>query len=397
MRLTPISSVPFYIRDLFEIMRLDMSVGKHGDKAIFESRLSNLIGVEHVRTFQSGSLAFYNLLKYLKGVENEMRREVILPAYTCPSLCYAVRDAGLIPVFADINSSFYPDINDICELISTNTLAIVVVHMFGNTSFDLSGLKAKIKVNDKSPYIIEDMCQALGDMKDRISNNFSDYYVLSFGRAKMISTLNGGAVLSSTDTFLKSATRDCDEGKGWKIKFVFKFLLIYFIQNDFLYYWVQKYRAFKRRKDKYDLDSYKIKEFNDLELNPYQYALGTKMIFRLNNFNKERQLNGNIYRSFFKEMKPSVISDHQSLFWRYPVIFKSESEKLHIKREFMMQGIYATTGNYPVAHEIPEMSSFVAGSKYPVAKIISSTVLMLPVHPNLSRNRLVKILKEIKI
>lgn len=397
MGLSPISAVPLYLRDLVEIIWSDLFGDIYRDKEIFESKLSNLVGVEYVSTFQSGSLAFYNLFEHLKSKGNEIRKEVILPAYTCPSLCYAIRDAGLIPVFVDIDNTFYPSVKDICAAKSANTLAVLVVHHFGNTSFDLSDLKVKMKVKEKCPYIIEDICQTLGDMKDRINGNFSDYYVLSFGHGKMMTTLNGGAVLSRSHTFSEWAIRGCKSIGRWKIKFIFKFVFIYLAQKDFFYFLVHKYRTLKRRKDKYDLGSYKIPILNDLELNPYQFALGAKMALRLDDFNKIRRRNSNIYRKCFKDTNSLVLPDQNSFFWRYVIIFERESDKLLFKRKLMKQGIYASTGNYPVADEIPEMSEFVASDKYRVAKSISSTVLMLPTHPLVNPNKLMNVLKKNKI
>ena len=71
-------------------------------------------------------------------------------------------------------------------------------------------------------------------IKNKVNNdNTGDYYILSFGRAKMISTINGGAVLSKKDNLNKFSSKDISINFYKKIKLFIEFFINYF--SKFIY------------------------------------------------------------------------------------------------------------------------------------------------------------------
>jgi len=107
----------------------------------------------------SGSAALTLSLLSIKS--NLERTEVILPAYTCPSLVASVIKAGLKPVLCDLKPySFQLDLEMVSSKIGPKTLAVMAVHLFGlpENLIELSALTRSHGV-----YLIEDAAQAFGN------------------------------------------------------------------------------------------------------------------------------------------------------------------------------------------------------------------------------------------
>lgn len=119
--------------------------------------------------------------------------EVILPAYTCWAVRYAV-EAVATPVFVDIDRHNYSlDIEAVRASVSDKTGAILGVHMYGKPC-DMAALSDIATEYDA--VVIEDACQALGTTHlDSVVGQYSDYCVFSFRFYKEITAYHGGLVL----------------------------------------------------------------------------------------------------------------------------------------------------------------------------------------------------------
>ena len=96
----------------------------------FQKILSEYAQSKHIYLTNSGISAFYLVLQALK--KRSSRREVILPGYTAPSLVVAIHKAGLKPVLCDISlEDFNMDTKTVRGMVSSETLCVVCVHMFG--------------------------------------------------------------------------------------------------------------------------------------------------------------------------------------------------------------------------------------------------------------------------
>ncbi|MFC1599200.1 DegT/DnrJ/EryC1/StrS family aminotransferase, partial [Candidatus Omnitrophota bacterium] len=146
----------------------------------FTQALSSSINRKYLFFFNSGLASFFIILKMLQ--ETSSRKEVILPAYTAPSLVVAVKKAGLIPVLCDISlDDFNVDFVSLSHLVTEKTLCILGVHMFGIVSTGLSDLKKRFP----DVFIIEDCAQSMGSKLDGITiGALSDISFFSFNRGK---------------------------------------------------------------------------------------------------------------------------------------------------------------------------------------------------------------------
>jgi len=170
----------------------------------FEKAVAEFVGVKYAVACSSGTSALHLALLGLGIGEGD---EVIMPSYVCASPYLATLHAGGVPKIADINVE---DLNISAEtvkpLISRKTKAIIVPHMFGNPA----------EINELLDFgvpVIEDCAQSLGaEYYGRGVGSFGDLSMFSFYATKMITTGEGGMVLTNDhDLYAKVAEmRDYD-------------------------------------------------------------------------------------------------------------------------------------------------------------------------------------------
>ena len=83
-KLIPISTVPLDLMDLLNSFLSSIFCNSKFIKKNFNEKIKKYTGFGYIRTFQSGSLAFYNLINKLRINDKNGRNEVIIPVYTCP-------------------------------------------------------------------------------------------------------------------------------------------------------------------------------------------------------------------------------------------------------------------------------------------------------------------------
>jgi CDP-6-deoxy-D-xylo-4-hexulose-3-dehydrase len=186
---------------------------------IFERRLAEFIGVNHLATVNSGSsanLVAFSTLTSPKLGERAIKKgdEVITAATGFPTTVNPTMQFGAVPVFVDTDPKTYNiDASLVEAAITPKTKAIMIAHTLGNP-FDLSVIKPLCE--KYGLWLIEDCCDALGTSYDgRIVGTFGHIGTLSFYPAHHITTGEGGAVFTS-DPELKAITesfrdwgRDC--------------------------------------------------------------------------------------------------------------------------------------------------------------------------------------------
>jgi len=119
--------------------------------------------------------------------------EIVLPAYTCPSVAAAVIKAGLKPVLCDLRpDSFLFDQEALQSCVGPQTAAVVAVHLFGipESMADLRQLTGQA-----GAVLIEDATQAFGNA----AGAAGDATIFSFGRGKPLSLLHGGAIVINNE------------------------------------------------------------------------------------------------------------------------------------------------------------------------------------------------------
>ena len=122
------------------------------------------------------------------------RNEVIVPAYTCYSVPAAIERAGLQPRLCDIDPATLgmdPEALDRCDF--SRTLAVISANLYGLPNA-LGEIEAVCR--RRSVFLLDDAAQALGAKLDgRAAGSFGDAGLYSFDKGKIISTIQGGAVV----------------------------------------------------------------------------------------------------------------------------------------------------------------------------------------------------------
>ncbi len=130
------------------------------------------------------------------------RKEVILPSLTFAATANAVVQAGGIPKFADIESKTLTiDCRHVEQLVTSNTAAIIPVHLFG-IPCNMTHL-CKIAQRHKVP-VVEDCAYGLGcKWRGKSVGNIGEVGCFSFHVLKNITTGEGGIVTTNKASFAK--------------------------------------------------------------------------------------------------------------------------------------------------------------------------------------------------
>lgn len=130
------------------------------------------------------------------------RTKVLVPAYCCPAVPKAVREAGLEPLAVRVGDDLNLDIEALPALVGADVLAIVAVHMYG-ARLDVDAVNAIARPHGIR--VIDDAAHVLGDDL----GTRGDFGLLSFNQSKTLTggAPNGGGALLVNAPDLRDATR----------------------------------------------------------------------------------------------------------------------------------------------------------------------------------------------
>ena len=322
----------------------------------FEKVIAEYIGAKYCVVFNSGTSALHAaLLAY--GIKED--DEVIVPSFTFIATANASLFVGAKPVFADIEEeTFGLDSEDVKEKITEKTKAIIPIH-YGGCPCKI--MKLREIANDHNLILIEDAAESLGA---RIGNKkvgtFGDSTMLSFCQNKIISTGEGGAIITNSyDIYnklklIRSHGRT-DDGKYIDVGFNFRMPTMNAalglsqmnnIENNI-----------KRRRE---IASMYIDGLNDIiEVR----VCGNKNI---NHFN--------VYQMF------SILTEHRNQLSKY-LTANGIGNKIYFE-PIHQTPFYKNVLQYDI--------------KLPITERISSLILSLPIYPDLNNDEIEYIIETIR-
>ncbi len=178
----------------------------------FEDKFAEYMEVPYALAVTSGTAA---LDCAVTGLEIGPGDEVIVPAYTWWSDYTCVVLAGALPVFADIDESLCLDPKDFERKITPRTKAVIAVHLLGGQC-DMNPIMETAK--KKGIAVLEDCAQCVGGTyHGRKLGSIGDVGIYSFQLHKMISSGEGGAVVSNNPLIYERASRFHDMGLMRKV------------------------------------------------------------------------------------------------------------------------------------------------------------------------------------
>lgn len=184
-----------------------LTLGENG--AALESAFAELCGVRYAVAVNSGTSALEIILRAL-GVEG---REVIVPTNTFFATVASVFHAGGLVRLADCDpESFALDVPSLRSMIGPETSAVVVVHIGGIITPQMHEI-----VNICSAAgvpLVEDAAHAQGcALSGRAAGSFGKAAAFSFYPTKVITSAEGGIIVTDDETVYREALIYRDQGK----------------------------------------------------------------------------------------------------------------------------------------------------------------------------------------
>lgn len=185
---------------------------------------SSFIGGNELKNFEK-NFAKYIGIKYCLGVANgtdaieislqalnlKPKSEILVQANTWISSAEAIVSSNFKLKFLDCDSTHSICIEDLKKKISKNTSAIIVTHLYGNTS---NILKIKKICKSKKIKIIEDCAQSHGSKwNDKKTGTFGEIATFSFFPSKNLGCFgDGGAIVTSSKKYFLQCKKIANHG-----------------------------------------------------------------------------------------------------------------------------------------------------------------------------------------
>ena len=243
----------------------------------FENNFSKYLGVKKSYAVANCSNAL-DLCAML--INTKKGDEIIVPAHTWCASAISFARFGAKIVWSDIDSNtFLSPLKYIKKLVTKNTKAIVVVHLYG--------LPAEIDdivkfAKKRNIIVIEDCAQALGaKVKNKIVGTFGDLSVFSFHSNKCITTLGEGGMLVVNN---KKFDRNIEALRHNGVN--------PFVRKNPEIYWKPAMNNIVNASKNFWPYNFSIGET--------QCALGSELILRVDELNKIRINRAEKFRSFFR-------------------------------------------------------------------------------------------------
>lgn len=157
----------------------------------FEARIAEAAGVKHCVATCNATVALALAIRAL-----EMKGEVIVPSFAFVATAHALQWQEITPVFCDIDPHTRTlDPKKVESLITAHTTGIVGVHLWGQPC-DVEGL-AEI-AGRHGLKLLYDAAHAFGcSHKGRMLGSFGDAEVYSFSATRLLTTFEGGAIVTN--------------------------------------------------------------------------------------------------------------------------------------------------------------------------------------------------------
>jgi perosamine synthetase len=167
----------------------------------FEEKFAKFVGTKHAITTTSGTTALHLALL---AMDIKRGDEVILPSHTMMASAAAVVYTGATPVLVDAErDTWNMDVRQIEPKISKKTKAIMPVHIYG-LPVDMNPILALAK--KYKLYVVEDAAESTGaKYKGKMTGAIGNTGCFSFYANKIITTGEGGMVVTNSDKLAKSA------------------------------------------------------------------------------------------------------------------------------------------------------------------------------------------------
>ena len=310
----------------------------------FEEQFAKFLGVKHAITTTSGTTAIHLALVALGIGPGD---EVIVPDFTMMGSVLPVLYCGATPIFVNAEPEAFNIDPDLIEAkITKKTRAIMPVHIYGHSA-DMDPILAIAKKH--SLPVIEDAAEAHGaSYKGRLCGSMGDMGCFSFYGNKIVTTGEGGMVVTNDDTLAARAKKLKDLAHSEKKRF-----------------WHEEV-------------GYNYRMTN------LQAALGVGQLKHIDEFIAKKQWMANQYRKGLKGIKglrlPIEKENAKNVYWMYGVLVEDDFplSRDELRAKLKEKGIdtrdfFYSSASQPVLKSLPS-----AKEKFPVSQMLSERGLYLP-------------------
>ena len=360
----------------------------------FESVIKAYTNKKYCYFTNSGTTAFYIILKALKTIST--KTEVILPAYTAPSLILPIKKAGLKPVLCDISlKTFNMDTQSLEKYINGNTLCVVPVHMFGLPM----NMEDVLQIAQQhSLFVVEDAASSLGTTIDnRPTGVFGDIGFYSFNRGKNLSTLSGGCIVTDREDIAAAIKTECallpELGLVSKLKIAMKLIALALAVRPFFY------TIFNDLISKLKYTTLHT-DFESFIYTKFQAGVGCALFEQASKILNKRYDHGVFLLDMLAKTKgirlPVLLPQTVPIFNQFPVLFDDENVKENCFEKINGNGIESTKLYPDPIHRVYDLGYDLGKDPFPNATYFSRHLLLIPTHPMMNVEKLSLIVNIIK-
>ncbi|MSS70946.1 MAG: hypothetical protein EXS64_05595 [Candidatus Latescibacteria bacterium] len=381
-RLIPSTGTP---ASFFDLVRAYLPVG--GERR-FEEAFCRWAGSPWCRFVNSGTTALYLILKALRTLRPD-RDEVLLPAYTAPSLVLPIRRAGLRPVLCDVDlETLNADLTDAGGRLTPRTLAFLMIPMYG---LPCDAAEARRMAERYGAFLVEDAASAMGSRMDgRMAGTRGDVGFLSFNRGKNLSTVSGGVVLTDREEIQQAVAAQCATLPAASLRAevrlgVRAFALALAVRP---FWYTLLHGTISRFKYTSLHTDFEMSRYTD-----FQARLGFSLLRCAETFLTQRHKNGILLYNILSNTEgvalPRILPGAHVVFNQFPVLLSDPETRDAAHRAVLKAGVEATTLYPEPIHRLyGDLGYGRDPDPFPGATAVSRRLLLLPTHPLIEASRL---------
>ncbi len=392
LRKIPTTAVPLSI---FEVLKGFKSFfGKKSYIDEFESSFARYMGSDYAFSFNCCTASIYIFLKAIKKLSN--KKEVVIPAYTVPTLVLPIRKAGLKPVLCESSlDTFTMDFERLPDVINNNTLCVLPIYHFG-FPYEID-LPLKL-ARENGFFVLEDTAQAPGaTLNGKKVGTLGDAGCFSLCRGKNFSTFSGGMLVTNSDELANLIREERDLLPGQKFLFEITVPLILaaysLVTRPVIY--GSFYKLISQFKHTTVHDSFESKLYSN-----FQAIIGLGLLDKLDEFNAIRLKKGMTLYKALKDNEhiilPGITKSSTPVFNHFPVVFKEIKTMEKVQAELWSRGIDTGRMYLKPVHHLYDLGYDRQKELFPKALYIAERLITVPSHPYLDDNSVETIINVFK-
>lgn len=310
----------------------------------FECQFAEFIGSKYAIAMNSCTSAIQLAL-----MSNDIKGDVLIPSFTFSATANAVVNAGCNPVFVEIGEDKNIDPDLLCNYLTINTKALIVVHFAGQVA-DMEKIKAFCEREEI--LLIEDCAQCIGGYQEingsKIKAGNFGIGCFSFFPTKNMTTGEGGMLTTNNPVVAKIA----------------RLLTAHGIFKD------RHYR------------NAVLPGFN-YRMSSINAAIGLQQLKKLDDFNAKRIEISKIYNSLLSEFNiPKIYLNRNNVYQMYNVVLPDNLDRDNIVKFMQKEGIEASVHFDPPVHkQHAYLDNSCSLSK---TEKLASKIVTLPIFPDLN-------------